>query len=71
MEPQDLKFLQDNIINFETVKLGFTKNIPHGVLKEYEVIYRKYLDPRFILTAWCGACVMEMLQRLSRHYDNL
>lgn len=70
MTQQEIQFLQDNIINFESVKLGFARNIGHDILAQYEQIYRNHLDGQFILTYWCGSCVLEMLQRLSAHYDN-
>lgn len=66
----EIKFLQDNIINFESVKLGFARNIGHDILAQYEQIYRNNLDSHFILTYWCGSCVLEMLQRLSFYFDN-
>jgi hypothetical protein len=64
MKPQDIAFCQQHIINFESVKLGFTRNISFEVLGEYERMYREYLDPQFILTYWCGECVFDMLKRL-------
>ena len=70
MEAQDVQFIKDNIVHFESIKLGFTKNLSHDTLARYELMYRKYLDPGFILTYWCGACVFDMLSRLSRHYEN-
>ena len=71
MTEQEIQFIQDHIINFETTKLGYARNIGHDVLAEYERIYRKYLDASFILTYWCGSCVLEMLERLMRYYENL
>lgn len=64
MTKDEIKFLVDNKINFESVKMGFTRNIPFDVLGEYERLYRKYLDAQFVLTYWCGSCVFEMLERL-------
>lgn len=69
MKPQDIAFCQQHIINFESVKLGFTRNIPFEVLGEYERMYREYLDPQFILTYWCGECVFDMLKRLITFYE--
>lgn len=69
MKPQDIAFCQEHIINFESVKLGFTRNIPFEVLGEYERMYREYLDPQFILTYWCGECVFDMLKRLITFYE--
>ncbi len=69
MKPQDIAFCQQHIINFESVKLGFTRNISFEVLGEYERMYREYLDPQFILTYWCGECVFDMLKRLIAFYE--
>jgi len=70
MTKEELQFCDDNIINFESVKLGFTRNIPYAVMETYESLYRKYLDSQFSLTYWCGECVFDMLQRLMVVYDN-
>lgn len=64
MNQKDLDFCKQHIINFESVKLGFTRNIPFDVLGEYERMYRDYLDAQFSLTYWCGECVFDMLKRL-------
>lgn len=71
MTDQDIKFIQDNIINFEAVALGYTRNMDHSVLNEYHEIYKRSLDPSYVLNAWCGGCVFDMLTRLSNHYDNV
>ena len=64
MNQKDIDFCNQHIINFESVKLGFTRNIPFDVLGEYERMYRDYLDKQFVLTYWCGECVFDMLKRL-------
>ena len=64
MKQEDIKFCQEHIINFESVKLGFTRNIPFDVLGNYERMYKEYLDAQFSLTYWCGECVFDMLKRL-------
>lgn len=69
MKPQDLAFCKEHIINFESVKLGFTRNIPFNVLGEYERMYKEYLDAQFSLTYWCGECVFDMLRRLITFYE--
>jgi len=70
MTSQEIKFINDHLINFESVKLGFARNIGHDILAQYEQIYRNHLDGQFVLTYWCGSCVLEMLQRLSFYFDN-
>lgn len=71
MTKEDIKFIQDNIINFETVALGYTRNLEHGILDEYTRIYQRSLDAGFHLNAFCGACVFDMLKRLKHHYENV
>jgi hypothetical protein len=69
MTQSDKEFIQENIINFESVRIGFLRNIPIHILNRYEQLYRSYLDPNFILTAWCSACVMDMMKRLVMYWD--
>lgn len=69
MNQEDEKFIQDNIYNFECVKVGFMKNLPLHILVGYEQIYRRYLDGGFILTSWCANCVADMMRRLSNYWD--
>ena len=69
MKQEDIKFCKEHIINFESVKLGFTRNIPFDVLGQYERMYKEYLDPQFSLTYWCGECVFDMLKRLITFYE--
>lgn len=67
----EIKFIEENIINFEAIKLGFTRNIDRDVLVVYEVIYKKYINKDFALNSWCGSCVFDMLTRLSAYYEGL
>ena len=69
MTQKEIDFCQEHIINFESVKLGFTRNIPHQVLAEYERMYQTYLDPHFSLTYYCSSCVFDMLIRLGNYYE--
>jgi hypothetical protein len=71
MSSEEIKFLEDNIINFESIKLGFTRHIDFPILDEYTRIYQRNLDKNFALNAWCGACVFDMLKRLEAHYEGI
>jgi hypothetical protein len=70
MTKQEVDFLIQHKLNFESVKMGYTRNISFDVLGQYEQLYRKYLDGQFILTYWCGACVFDMLERLIRYCES-
>lgn len=69
MTKEDIQFLEDNKANFETAKVGFVRNLTLSVLKEYERIYRKYIDSSFVLTTWCGSCALDMVQRIYPVYQ--
>jgi len=71
MKQEHIDFIEKNKINFETVKLGYTKNIDIEILKMYEHIYHLYLNPSYVLTYWCGDCVFDMLKRLMFYYEGL
>jgi hypothetical protein len=71
MTDQEIAFIEANIINFEAVALGFTKNIEREVLEEYANLYRIYVNKDFNFNSWCGSCVFDMLKRLSAHYEGV
>ena len=69
MNQEHIDFLEKHKINFDTVKLGYTRQIPIEVLQMYEHIYHLYLDPQYVLTYWCGGCVFDMMKRLMAYYE--
>jgi hypothetical protein len=70
MTQEERDFCELHIINFESVALGFTRNIDYSILDEYTRIYQRNLDERFVLNAWCGSCVFDMLKRLKANYES-
>ena len=64
MEIKDREFILANIHNFETIQHGYIRNLG-GAMHEYERIYKTYLDPGFVLQAWCSDCVFNMMKRLA------
>lgn len=70
MTQEDRDFCELHIINFQSVELGFVRNIDHPVLDEYTRIYQRNLNADFVLNAFCGACVFDMLKRLKAYYDS-
>jgi hypothetical protein len=71
MELAHRQFLKEHINNYETAKSGYVRNLDLEIMKTYEHIYRKYIDPNFILTIWCGNCRMDMVLRLYAHYEKV
>jgi hypothetical protein len=68
MELVDRLYLKEHYNNYETSQSGYLRNLDLSIMKTYEAIYRKYIDPNFILTIWCGNCRMDMVVRLYKHY---
>lgn len=71
MELEHRQYLKEHYNNYETALSGFLRNLDLSIMKMYEHIYRKYIDPNFILTIWCGNCRMDMVLRLYKYYENL
>ena len=69
MTQKEVIFLEQNIINFERVKLGFITNLSPELLDQYAAIYRSNIDPNYVVTPWCSSCVMAMMERLIRIYE--
>jgi len=71
MELVDRLYLKEHYNNYETAQSGYLRNLDLSIMKTYEAIYRKYIDPNFILTIWCGNCRMDMVVRLYKYYNSL
>jgi len=71
MELEHRQFLKEHYNNYETALSGYVRNLDLNIMKTYEHIYRKYIDPNFILTIWCGNCRMDMVLRLYAHYEKV
>jgi len=71
MELVDRLYLKEHYNNYETSQSGYLRNLDLSIMKTYESIYRKYIDPNFILTIWCGNCRMDMVVRLYKYYHSL
>jgi hypothetical protein len=71
MEQEHKDYLEQHIVNYHMVQNGYIRNLDIYILNMYEHIYRKYLDPQFVMTKWCSSCVMETVQRLYTYYLTL
>ena len=70
MEINHRNYLDLHRPNYEMVQNGYVRNIDLDILKMYEHIYRKYMNPDFILTVWCSHCIFDMIKRLYEWYDS-
>jgi hypothetical protein len=69
MEIEHRQYLDLHRANYEMVQNGYVRNIDLDILKMYEHMYRKYMNPDFILTVWCNYCIFNMIKRLYEWYD--
>lgn len=67
MEVADIEFIEENMINFDTIEHGYIRNMDH-LIGTYEHIYRKYINPKYISNNWCSACVFRMMRGLKYYY---
>jgi len=72
MEQNELDFLEANINNYHTIsQAGFVRNIELPVLNQYEALYRKYLNPTYIMCKYCKDDIFGALERLYQYYLEL
>lgn len=67
----DRAFIEAHKVYFDQARLDFIHGMQPHVQLIFERIYRTYIDPKFILTTWCSACVIDMMRRLDHWYTNL
>lgn len=72
MEQNEKDFLEANIINYHTIsQAGFVRNIELPILNQYEALYRKYLNPTYIMCKYCKDDIFGALERLYQYYLSL
>jgi hypothetical protein len=69
LESADLAFMRDYKVYLDQAKMDFIHGMQPHVRNHYEMLYKKYLDKNFILTTWCGQCVIDMMKRIATLYD--
>jgi hypothetical protein len=72
MEQNEKDFLEANIYNYHTIsQAGFVRNIDIEVLNMYEALYRKYLNPTYLMCKYCKDDIFGALERLYQYYLSL
>lgn len=64
INPDDAEFIRTHAVYFEQARLDFLHGLQPHVRNRFEMIYKAYIDRNFVLTTWCSACVVDMMQRL-------
>lgn len=65
INPDDAEFIRNHTVYFEQARLDFLHGLQPHVRNRFEMIYKAYIDRNFVLTTWCSACVVDMMQRLA------
>jgi hypothetical protein len=66
---EDLAFLGvERKVDGETVKVQYVKNLEYPVKQQYENIYKRVIDPDFVLCFHCGNEVFSMVEKLQLLY---
>jgi hypothetical protein len=68
---EDIVFIEGHKVYFDQADLDFLHGMQPHVMLKFELIYKTYVDPKFILTTWCSACVVDMMRRIAYWYRNL
>ena len=71
MTLEEVNFIRQNIKDFDTVRVGYAKNLEQSSLVRYEEIYKNNIDKDFVLTNWCGNCVFECMKRILVEFDKI
>ena len=69
INPDDAEFIRNHTVYFEQARLDFLHGLQPHVRNRFEMIYKFYIDRNFVLTTWCSACVVDMMQRLADFWD--
>ncbi len=64
----DLAYLEKNKSHFLTASVDYVR-LDSGTATEFENIYKRNINPRFILTKWCSACILDMVRELAKFYE--
>jgi hypothetical protein len=66
---EDLDFLGvERKVDGETIKVKYVKNLEQGVKQQYENIYKRVINPDFVLCFHCSNEVFDMVARLQQLY---
>ena len=67
IDPQDIKFIEDNMIHLEQVRLRFIQGMDDRKKHGFHSIHQKYIG-LMTLTVWCSSCIIDMMKRIDKWY---
>lgn len=70
MTPDDIQFLNDNRHHYDTlVKAFYLRSLSAETRTRMQTIIGKYWQPGYHTDLWCAPCVVDMVKKVYRHYD--
>jgi hypothetical protein len=70
MKPENKKFLDDNRHHYDTyVKAFYVRGLNANEREGMQRVMREEFQPGYSADLWCPPCLVEMLVKLYRHYD--
>jgi hypothetical protein len=67
----DRDFIESHKVYFEQARMKFLHGFAPGTMDRFYEIYKRYINPGYVLTPWCSECVIDMVARLGTWYNDL
>ena len=71
INPTDRDFIESHTVYFQQAKMKFLHGFAPGTMDRFYEIYKRYINPGYVLTPWCSECVIDMVSRLGSWYSHL
>lgn len=69
----EIAFLESEAVNGKTSTMdssaAYVRNLDRGIKEKYEAIYRRLINPKFVLCYWCGNEVFAMVRDVHKTYN--
>lgn len=70
MKPENKEFLDANRHHYDTyVKAFYVRGLSANEREGMQRVMREEFQPGYHTDLWCGPCLVDMLIKLYRHYD--
>jgi hypothetical protein len=67
----DREFIESHKVYFEQARMKFLHGFAPGTMDRFYEIYKRHINPGYVLTPWCSECVIDMVARLGTWYAQM
>jgi len=67
----DRDFIESHTVYFQQAKMKFLHGFAPGTMDRFYEIYKRHINPGYVLTPWCSECVIDMVARLGTWYAQM